>query len=472
MGKDQLMAPPVAVLDQISVEVLRLGYRGEGVARYNGFTVFIDGALAGELVKVQISKVMRTFAVGKILSIIRTSPQRETPPCEVFDLCGGCQLQHVSYDAQLQFKQQTVKDALERIGKFDSEVVRTLVLDTLLQSDPWRYRNKVSLMATARSGRFVAGFVEEGTHEPIEAQTCMIRPKAYDELLHTITTNFTELGIRPYDEKNRRGDVRQLVIRSNNANEVMIVMITQGRELPRAELFCKVLAERMPEGYRLVSVIQQKHSIAADSTEGQFIKERVLFGSPYMQEEIAGLTFRISASAFLQVNPIQTLVLYEKALASAKLTKTDVVFDLFSGVGTLSLLAARQAKAVYGVESIRAATEDATFNAKNNGLTNTQFLSGFVEDIVPQLVSDRICPDVVLLDPPRAGCAAQVLTALIDLAPQRIVYISCNPATLARDLRHLVDGGYVMTSIQPVDMFPQTAHVEVIASLLLHDVAQ
>ncbi len=465
--RDQKVVAPVSVQDVVRLYVDRLGYRGEGVARHQGFTIFVEGALPGEIVDVQIAKVQRTFAVGKLHALIETSAQRVKPKCEVFDLCGGCQLQHVSYQTQLEFKQQTVKDALIRIGKFPVDQVEEWVLPTIGQEDPWRYRNKVSLMATARSGRFIAGFVEEGTHEPVEAQTCFIRPQAYDALLRTLMDLFSEFGIRAYDEKIRQGDVQQLVVRSNSVQEMMIVIITPRRHFPNATMLCEKLAESMPMGYRLRSVIQQQMPRATAGFQTARPLERVLFGEPHMHEQIAGLSFRISASAFFQVNPLQTLVLYERALEVAQISAEDTVFDLFSGVGTLSLLAAKFAKYVYGIESVIAATEDAIYNAEQNGLMNTQFFTGFVEEIVPQLVFDHVNPDIVFLDPPRAGCALPVLSSLVEATPRKIVYVSCNPATLARDLRHLVDGGYAIQSIQPVDMFPQTAHVEVITSMFL-----
>ncbi|WP_109431000.1 23S rRNA (uracil(1939)-C(5))-methyltransferase RlmD [Sulfoacidibacillus thermotolerans] len=467
MGKEKAIVPPVAMGDPVTLQVERLGYRGEGVARYRGFTIFVEGALPGETVEAQITQVKRSFAIAELRAIVHPTSERVVPLCPVFDVCGGCQLQHLSYAAQLQFKRQVVKDALVRIGKFAAEDVQRWVQPVIGQEEPWRYRNKVSLTATARAGRFVAGFVEEGTHEPVESTTCLIRPHAYDELLQIIITQFEQHGVRAYDEQSQSGDVRQLIVRSNHKHEVMIVILTGMHELVHGRELAAAWAKQMPQGYRLVSVIQQKRNDGKNGVRKRDASEEVLYGDASIQEQIDGLTFRISASAFLQVNPIQTRILYEKALNAAAISSQDVVFDFYCGVGTLSLLAGRQAKAVYGVESVSAAVEDAKFNARQNGLTNAHFYAGFVEQVAPQLLSSEVHPNVILLDPPRAGCGPEVITALLQASPQRIVYISCNPATLARDLRQLVDGGYALQSVEPIDMFPQTAHVEVISSIVL-----
>ncbi len=528
---------PVKVGDQIDVMVERLGYRGEGVARHQGVAVFVEGVLPGERAAVRIVRVARSHAFAKALRIVDAAPDRVAAPCPVFGLCGGCQVQHLTYEAQLRFKRQVVTDALQRIGKFDPALLDRLVKPAIGQTDPWRYRNKVSVMAKAREGRFVAGFVEEGTHEPVEQEECLIRPAVFDGVLRTLVRLLEELAIAPYDEGDETGSVAEIVIRDTRAGDVMVVLKTAAPLLAGGEELARRLSREMPAGHRLASVVEQAavrsgsgsghgRTVAAGvgpgsgSEHGRMVatgvgpqagsgsalggmdamrtgpqgaaehgseagvasgrdrravrqaprQERLIWGSPYILDEVgeAGeLKIQVSASSFLQVNPVQADTLYRQALAMAVIGSDDVVFDLYSGIGTLSLLAARSARAVYGVESVPAATADAAANARRNHVDNAYFVTGRAERIAPLLIEGGIRPNVVLLDPPRSGCEADVLLALAAAQVARVVYVSCNPATLARDLRLLADHGYVIGDVAPVDMFPQTSHVEVISSMFL-----
>ncbi|MHB1629411.1 MAG: 23S rRNA (uracil(1939)-C(5))-methyltransferase RlmD [Bacilli bacterium] len=469
---------PVKVGDQIDVTVERLGYRGEGVARHEGVAVFVEGVLPGERAAVRIVRVARSHAFAKALRIVDAASDRVAAPCPVFGLCGGCQVQHLSYEAQLRFKRQVVTDALQRIGKFDPALLDRLVKPVIGQTDPWRYRNKVSVMAKAREGRFVAGFVEEGTHEPVEQEECLIRPAVYDGVLRTLVRLLEELAIAPYDEGDETGSVAEIVIRDARAGDVMVVLKTATPLLAGGEELARRLSREMPAGHRLASVVEQA-AVRSGSGSGHgrmaavrqaLRQERLIWGSPYILDavgEARELQMQVSASSFLQVNPVQADTLYRQALAMAAIGSDDVVFDLYSGIGTLSLLAARSARAVYGVESVPAATADAAANARRNHVDNVHFVTGRAERVVPLLIEGGIRPNVVLLDPPRSGCEADVLLALAAAQVARVVYVSCNPATLARDLRLLADHGYVLGEVAPVDMFPQTAHVEVISSMFL-----
>ncbi len=493
------MTLPVKVGDQIDVSVERLGYRGEGVARHQGVAVFVEGVLPGERAAVRITRVAKSHVFAKALRIVETAHDRVAAPCPVFGVCGGCQVQHLSYEGQLRFKRQLVKDALQRIGKFDADVVDRLVKPTIGQADPWRYRNKVSVMAKAREGRFVAGFVEEGTHEPVEHGECLIRPAAYDDVQRTLVRLLGELAIAPYDEGDRTGAVAEIVIRSTRAGDVMVVLRTASPLLAAGAELARKLSEEMPAGYRLASVVEQAVAQSGPGREpgsrtvaehgpgsgiGQasgsghgpgrgrsaLRQDKLIWGSQYIVDavgEAGELQMQVSASSFLQVNPVQTDILYRRALAMADIGSDDIVFDLYCGIGTLSLLAAKHARSVYGVESVPAAAADAVANARRNKVDNAHFITGRAEHEVPLLIESGIRPNVVLLDPPRSGCEADVLLALAAAQVARVVYVSCNPATLARDLRLLVDHGYVIDDVAPVDMFPQTAHVEVISSMFL-----
>ena len=528
---------PVKVGDQIDVMVERLGYRGEGVARHQGVAVFVEGVLPGERAAVRIVRVARSHAFAKALRIVDAAPDRVAAPCPVFGLCGGCQVQHLTYEAQLRFKRQVVTDALQRIGKFDPALLDRLVKPAIGQTDPWRYRNKVSVMAKAREGRFVAGFVEEGTHEPVEQEECLIRPAVFDGVLRTLVRLLEELAIAPYDEGDETGSVAEIVIRDARAGDVMVVLKTATPLLAGGEELARRLSREMPAGHRLASVVEQAavrsgsgsghgRTVAAGvgpgsgSEHGRMVatgvgpqagsgsalggmdamrtgpqgaaehgseagvasgrdrravrqalrQERLIWGSPYILDavgEARELQMQVSASSFLQVNPVQADTLYRQALAMADIGPDDVVFDLYCGIGTLSLLAARSTRAVYGVESVPAATADAAANARRNHVDNAYFVTGRAERIAPLLIEGGIRPNVVLLDPPRSGCEADVLLALAAAQVARVVYVSCNPATLARDLRLLADHGYVIGDVAPVDMFPQTSHVEVISSMFL-----
>ncbi len=450
---------PVHVFQELEVTIDRLGYRGEGVARFEGFTIFVEQALPGERVLAKVTKVEKSYAQATLLRIFEPSSLRQLPPCPVFEVCGGCQLQHVSYAKQLEWKRQTVLDALVRIGHFSLDEVESIVSATYGMDDPWRYRNKVTVAVAKKGAKFVAGFVEEGTHDPVESAECLIRPVMHDTLIAKAVAILEALSCSPYDESTRSGDIRQLIIRTNDQHEAMVVVVVTHTLEQQMDVFCKRLAvECKQENIKLVSVVQH---IAPPGTRQLFARApQTLWGKSYLKETIMGLSFRVSSRSFLQVNPLQTRTLYQLVLDTSDLCANDVVFDLYSGIGTLSLLAAKAAKKVIGVESVPQAVEDAKDNARRNGIMNVEFVAGKAEDVVAGLIEEGSRPDVVLLDPPRVGCDRKVLEAIASGKPRSIAYVSCNPATLARDLRILSDLGYAIQSVNPVDMFAQTAHVE------------
>lgn len=454
-------APPVQQGEEVDLEVLRLGFRGEGVARHEGFTVFVPGALPGELIRARIGRVRARYADAELLSIVEPSQDRVEPPCAVYGECGGCQLQHMTYEAQLRFKGHAVADALIHLGRFAPETVSAAMENVRGMSEPWRYRNKVAVAAVAREGKFVAGFVEEGTHEPVSAEQCLIRPEFHDVLVRSVVEVLGELHIEPYDERARTGHVRRISIRTTSTGDAMVIVATADHELPHAYEFARRMDARCPDGIRLAGVVQTVAQPGDRRPAGQ--RRRTLWGSEYLQEEMFGFRLRVSADSFLQVNPRQTGVLYDLALRQADIRRDEDVFDLYSGVGALTMALAARAKAVYGIESAPGAVADAMYNAEENGVSNVFYRLGSAEREINSLLKSRIRPGVAVLDPPRAGAGPRVLAALMRGEPRRIVYISCDPATLARDLRVLSDSGYRLRRVIPVDMFPQTAHVECVA---------
>ena len=462
---------PVHVGQEVILVIDRLGYRAEGVARFEGFTVFVPGALPGERVAAKINQVEKSYAVAALVAITEPSSSRQVARCPVYDQCGGCQLQHMPYEEQLEWKRQVVLDAFTRIGHFSYEEISPKVFATRGMDNPWRYRNKVNVAVAKQGGKFVAGFVEEGTHEPVAAAQCLIRPVIHDKLLAKTVGILADLDCEPYDEQKRTGDVRQIVIRTTSRDEAMVVIVLAHEAQQQMNTFCRRLdGFAKQEGIKLASVVEH---IAPPGTRQLYARSaQVLWGKAYLKETLMGLTFRLSSRSFLQVNPLQTEVLYKLALDSSDLCANDVVFDLYSGIGTLSLLAAQSAKKVIGVESVPQAVDDAKANARKSGIDNAEFIAGKAEDVVAGLIEAGTLPDVVFFDPPRAGCDRKVLEAVAKGRPRRIVYVSCNPATLARDLRILADHGYALASAVPVDMFAQTAHVECVVTLNLVVVAQ
>lgn len=453
---------PLRLGEKIELTVERLGYRGEGVARFAGFAVFVDGVLPGERAQVRVTKVHRSYAQAKVEEFLSKVADRVEPPCVAFSYCGGCQLQHMSYEAQLQWKRQTVFDALTRIGKLPHEVVESVLTPALGMQNPWLYRNKIHVLAAERGGRFIAGFVEEGTHEPVSVDTCLIRPQVQDALLACVVKQFVDLGVTAYDPSTGLGDIRQVMIRTTTANEALVVLVTPHPALPHATELCRRITSQAPASVHISGILQY---VQSDHGVGLGTFRRVLWGQAHLEESIMGLRYRFSPESFLQVNPVQTETLYQHVADLASIQSSDVVWDLYCGIGTLTLRAAVSAKSVHGVESVPEAIADARYNADLNDVKNVEFHLGRSEHKAKQLLAEHGRPDVVIMDPPRAGCEPEVLQALIEANPRTIVYVSCNPATLARDLRVLCESGYALGKVVPIDMFPQTAHVEMVAAV-------
>lgn len=460
---------PVEKNKDYVVEIKGMGYEGEGVGKIDDFTIFIPGAIKGEKVNAKIVKVNKNFAFGKLLNVIESSNYRTEPICGIYKRCGGCQLQHLSYEGQLDFKRQRVKDAIERIGKMKisnqlpaaSEEGNVILHDTIGMKEPYNYRNKVQLPVGEANGEINIGFYALRSHDIINMEKCYIQDEISEKIMALVKQWMIKNNIKAYDEATHTGVLRHLMIRKGfKTSEVMVVLVTRTNELPHKDEIINILNSNVKE---VVSIIQNINSEKTNVILG--LKSNTLWGKDTIQDYIGKFKFNISPLSFFQVNPVQTEVLYNKALEYANLTGDEIVFDAYCGTGTISLFLAQKAKKVYGVEIIPEAIENAWENAKLNNVDNVDFLVGKSEQVIPDLINKGIKADVVVVDPPRKGCERVLLEAIARINPKRIVYVSCDAGTLARDLAILDELGYKTKEIQPVDMFPHTAHVEVVTLL-------
>jgi len=445
---------PVAKNQTIEAEFEDVTHDGQGVAKADGYPLFVPGALPGERGTVRVLKTNKSYGYGKLLELAVESPDRRIPLCPVYHQCGGCQLQHMSYAAQLRMKEKHVRDCLQRIGKIAHADIRPIIG----MGDPWRYRNKVQVPVGMKDGELVAGFYRERTHKIIDMDRCLIQMEKTDEVVQKVKELCGNLQIPPYDEERHEGVLRHIMVRYGLATrEIMVVLITRTDEIPNRKKLVRGIVEAFPDVKSIVQNINPKRTnvILGEET-------RVLWGRDVIYDKIGDIRFAISAQSFYQVNPVQTRVLYEKALEYAGLTGEETVIDAYCGIGTIALFLAGRAKKIYGVEVVPEAVADAKRNAELNGIRNAEFAVGKAETVMEQWYEAGLRPDCIVVDPPRKGCEPSLLDTILKMSPQRVVYVSCNPATLARDLRILEDGGYRTEAVQPVDMFPQTKHVETV----------
>lgn len=446
---------PVARNGVYTIEIASLGHSGEGVGRYQGFTVFVAGALPGERVQVKITLVKKNYAIGQLQEIIVPSPNRVEPPCAIYAACGGCQLQHLDYSAQLAVKRQMVVDAIERIGKLANVTVHPAIG----AEEPWYYRNKMQFPIGRSKNELVIGCYAQGTHQIINTGDCLIQHAANNRITEEVRQVAIELGLSTYDEATGKGVLRHVLGRVGSATgEVMVVLVTATDELPRKETIIERLTKRIPG---LVSIVHNVNSQKTNIVLGK--RTRTIWGKDTIADRLGEFVFDISALSFFQVNNAQTEKLYSKAVEYAGLTGSETVIDAYCGTGTIALFLAKQAAKVYGIEIVLPAIENAKRNAERNKVGNVEFIAGDAIEVMPKLYAQGIRPDVIVVDPPRAGCENLVLETFARMQPKRIVYVSCNPASLARDLAVLAEYGYQTKEIQPVDMFPQTYHVECVA---------
>ena len=437
-----------------------LGYEGEGIVKIEGYPVFIPGALIGEKVKVIITKVKKNFAYGNLLEILEESDKRRIPDCRSYNVCGGCTAQHLSYEEQLDFKFSRVKDCIRKIGGLDDSIVKY----PIGMENIYRYRNKVQFPVGMVNGKLSIGFFSEKSHEIIDMDTCLLQDEESEQIIAIIRKWMNDYSIMPAKNDGKffkKGLIRHIVVRKAfNTNEIMVILVTTNKEIPYIEKLIETLNSK---NCAIRSIVQNINDKDTNLVMGE--KCITLWGADYICDYIGKYKFNISPLSFFQVNPVQTEVLYNKALEYADLNGDEVVFDAYCGTGTISLFLSQKAKMVYGVEIISQAIDNAKVNAEINNVKNAQFYVGKSEEIIPQLIKDGIIPDVIVVDPPRKGCDSKLLDALGKAKPRRIVYVSCDPSTLARDLKYLESHGYKTQEIQPVDMFPMTKHIENVAFL-------
>ena len=436
------------------VDIVDIGQGGVGIGKYEGFTVFVEGGLIQDKVKVRINKSKKNYAVGDIVEIIEKSPFRVDRICSD-DLkdCGGCQIQELDYNKQLELKTNEVKQVISRIGKLENVEIH----ETIGMQSPCRYRNKAQFPIQNINGSTAIGFYKKKSHDVIPTDMCVIQHDINDKIIKIIKTY-----IQAYNVSTHTGVLRHLVTKVGfTTNEVMVVLVANGTNLPHLNELASVLKENILGFKTLVLNVNKAKTNVILGKEN-----KVIYGNGKINDYIGDLVFEISPLSFFQVNPVQTEVLYNKALEYAELKENDTVFDIYCGIGSISLFLAQKATKVYGIEIVEDAIKDAKINAKLNNLNNVEFYVGKAEEVVPKMYSEGKTANVVVVDPPRKGCDEKVLDTIVSMKPDRVVYVSCNPSTLARDLAYLDERGYKCVEIQPVDMFPHTMHVECCAKIV------
>ena len=444
--------------DLVTLEIEDCGIDGEGIGKADGFTVFVKDAVIGDTVTAKIIKAKKNYGYGRLMEVLKPSPYRVEPKCEFARQCGGCQLQALSYDQQLVFKTNKVKGHLERIGGFTDIPMEPIIgMDEL-----FHYRNKAQFpVGRNKEGKIVTGFYAGRTHNIIENRDCALGVAENKEVLDRVIAHMEKYGIEPYNEATGKGLVRHVLIRYGYfTKEVMVCLILNGNKIPKEEQLVKSLCE-IPGMTSITINVNKKHS---NVILGEEI--RLLWGQEYITDRIGDISYQISPLSFYQVNPMQTQKLYAKALEYADLHGQETVWDLYCGIGTISLFLAQKAKFVRGVEIVPAAIENAKENAKLNGLENTEFFVGKAEEVLPrEYKKNGVYADVIVVDPPRKGCDETLLETMVEMNPERIVYVSCDSATLARDLKYLCERGYELRKVCPVDQFGMTIHVETVVLL-------
>lgn len=449
---------PVQKNEEIEAVFEDLTHDGAGVAKVDGYPLFVKNGLPGEKARIKVIKANKNYGIGRLLELYERSPYRVDIPKEDAPKYGGCQLAHIRYDGQLMYKENQVRQALARIGKIEGARIHPMIG----MDNPWHYRNKAQVPVGEKNGKLVAGFFKPRTHEILDADESVIQLPAVNEAVRAVKEICRELRIPAYDEEHHSGVLRHIMARyGRETGELMVVLITRTVELPHRKKLVDLVVSRLPQVKSIVHNINPKRT---NVILGE--KTKVLWGNEVIYDKIGDIKFAISAPSFYQVNPVQTKVLYDKALEYAGLNGNESVIDAYCGIGTISLFLAQKARKVFGVEVVPEAIEDAKRNAALNGITNVQFEAGAAETVIPKWYEAGNKADVLVVDPPRKGCDEALLQTILEMKPKKVVYVSCNPATLARDLRILEDGGYRTADVQPVDMFPHTTHVEVVTKLL------
>ena len=434
------------------IKIHNSGSSGEGIGKLDELIIFVEGALPGEEVLVEVETRKKNYAVARLVEVVKSSLERVEPFCPLYKNCGGCQLQHLSYPAQLKLKRQQVVDAVERIGKLgDVEI-----FDTLGMENPLRYRNKMQFPV---GKNLKIGCYARGSHKIIDTNSCMIQNVGNDKILNAVRNVAKKFNLQPYNEDTHKGFLRHVMGRVGINGELMIVLVTATKNFPNEKNFVRALIKELPDVTSIQQNVQTFHNNVILGRE-----TKILYGKPTIHDKIGDLKFNISARSFFQVNTAQAEILYKTALDFAELRGNETVIDAYCGTGTIGLFMARRARKIIGVEVVTSAIDDAIKNARENHIRNAEFITGDAVKVIPR-ISDYA--EVVIVDPPRAGCDKKVLETFAAMKPEKIIYVSCNPATLARDLKILDELGYRTKKIQPVDMFPFTSHVESVAQIFL-----
>ncbi|NLY77616.1 MAG: 23S rRNA (uracil(1939)-C(5))-methyltransferase RlmD [Tissierellia bacterium] len=437
--------------EKIEIEITDISNEGMGVGKHNGFTFFIEGCTIGDKVLFEIIKVKKNFGIGKTIEIIQPSPYRQEPACEYFHQCDGCELQDLKYEKQLELKKDLVINNLERIGRIKDVSVR----DTIGMDYLYRYRNKGEFKV---GKAYEIGYYKRGSHEIYPIDRSIIQKETADIVIRYIKEYMKKYKVEGYDRKSKKGVIKNLIVRTNRYNQVMVILVTISERLPYKKELIDMLINQ--KEVQVVSIYQNINKKDTSVILGP--KDIKLYGEDRLIDYIGEYKFLISPKSFFQVNPIQTEILYDKVVEYLNLTGNETVADLYCGIGTISLYISKYARKVYGVEVVKEAIEDAYENKRLNGVDNVEFILGKSEDILPQLNDKGIKIDAIVVDPPRKGLDKLLIDSILEANPEKIVYVSCNPSTLARDLGYLVEEGYRVVEVQPVDMFPQTAHVETV----------
>lgn len=444
--------------DKIEVIIEDISETGEGIGKTHGFTWFIKDTVIGDRVEAKVMKTKKSYGFARLERLLEPSESRVEPSCPVARQCGGCQLQAMAYEEQLRYKERKIYNNITRIGGFS----QVPMLPIMGMDEPWRYRNKAQFpWGTDKDGNIVTGFYAGRTHSIIGCEDCLLGIEENREVLKRIKAHMERHHLLPYDEASHKGLIRHTLIRKGfKTGELMVCQVINGSSLPHSEELVKSLLE-IPEMASIsVNINREQTNVILGS------KVENLYGPGYITDYIGAVKYRISPLSFYQVNPVQTEKLYGTALEYAGLTGGETVWDLYCGIGTISLFLAQKAKKVYGVEIVPQAIDDARENARLNGMDNVEFFVGKAEEVLPeQYEKNHIHADVIVVDPPRKGCDEVCLNTIVKMAPERVVYVSCDSATLARDLRYLADRGYEVVKVRGCDMFPQAGHVETVVLL-------
>lgn len=452
---------PVEKNKEYVVEIIDNGFEGEGIAKINDFTIFVPNAIKGEKVKILIVKVLKSYGYGKIIDLLEKSIDRVESDCNTYKRCGGCSLRHIKYEKTLEMKQNAVQSLVNKILKNKIEVQKTLGME-----NPYYYRNKAQYPVGKNSeGKAQIGVFANRTHEIIPIQECYIQNKKSQEVAKFVIEFINANNISVYNEKTRKGLVRHIVTKVGvKTNEIMCVLVINGKEIPKEKELVTEVTKKFPEVKTIVKNINTQNTNVVMGKENI-----VIYGSGYIKDQLGKYIFKISPHSFYQVNPIQAENLYNIGVQAANISKNDIVFDLYCGIGTISLFMAQYAKKVYGIEIVEQAIQDAKENAKINNIENAEFIAGDVENVLDDLIKiKKVIPDVIMIDPPRKGMDNKSVENILNIKPKKLVYISCNPATLVRDLAKFEEE-YEVKTIKPVDMFPFTSHVECVSVLELKE---